>query len=66
VTEDEIVGWHHGLNGCEFEQSQGYSEGQRSPVCCNSCCHKESHVTEQLNNKGSGQLLEENQSSLEF
>ena len=33
MTEDEIVGWHHGLNGHEFEQAPGDGEGQRSLVC---------------------------------
>ena len=36
MTEDEMVGWHHRLNGHEFEQTQGDSEGQGSLVCCNS------------------------------
>jgi len=34
VTEDEMVGWHHQLNGCEFEQTLGDSEGQGSVECC--------------------------------
>ena len=34
VTEDEMVGWHHQLNGCEFEQTLGDSEGQGSLACC--------------------------------
>ena len=34
ATEDETVGWHHQLNGHEFEQTQGDSEGQGSLVCC--------------------------------
>ena len=34
VTKDEMVGWHHWLNGHEFEQTQGDSEGQESLVCC--------------------------------
>ena len=34
VTEDEMVGWHHRLNGHEFEQTLGDSEGQGSLVCC--------------------------------
>ena len=34
VTEDEMVGWHHQLNGHEFEQTLGDSEGQGSLVCC--------------------------------
>ena len=45
VTEDEMVGWHHWLNGHEFEQTQGESEGQGSLVCCNSWGHKESDTT---------------------
>ena len=32
-TEDEMVGWHHWLNWCEFKQTQGDSEGQGSLVC---------------------------------
>ena len=36
VTEDEMVGWHHWLNGLKFEQTHGDSEGQGSPVCCSS------------------------------
>ena len=34
ATEDEMVGWHHGLNGCEFEQTPGDSEGQGSLASC--------------------------------
>ena len=34
VTEDEMAGWHHWLNGHEFEQTPGDSEGQGSLVCC--------------------------------
>ena len=35
-TEDEVVGWHHQLNGHEFDQSLGDSEGQGSLACCDS------------------------------
>ena len=35
-TEDEMVVWHHGLNGHEFEQTLGDGEGQGSLVCCSS------------------------------
>ena len=35
TTEDEMVGWHHQLNGHEFEQALGDSEGQGSRACCN-------------------------------
>ena len=34
MTEDEIVGWHHWLNGCKFEQATGNGERQGSLVCC--------------------------------
>ena len=49
TTEDEIVGWYHWLNGCEFEQTLEDSEGQGSLTCCNSWCHQVEHdlVTEQ-------------------
>ena len=36
AAEDEMVGWHHQLNGYELKQTLGYSEGQGSLVCCNS------------------------------
>ena len=49
MTEDEMVGWHHRLNGCEFEQASGVGEGQGSLVCCSPWGCKESAVTEQLN-----------------
>ena len=34
MTEDEMVGWHHRLNGHEFEQILGDSEGQGNLMCC--------------------------------
>ena len=45
ATEDEMAGWHHWLNGHEFEQIQGDSEGQRSLACCSSWGRKESDMT---------------------
>ena len=45
-----MVGWHHRLNGHEFEQAPGDSEGQGSLVCCSPWGLKESDMTEQLNN----------------
>ena len=36
MTEDEMVGWHHQLNGCECEQTPGDDERQGSLVCCSS------------------------------
>ena len=49
ITEDEIVGWYHRLNGQEFEQALGDSEGQGSLVCYSPWGHKESDTTEPLN-----------------
>ena len=48
VTEDEMERQHHQVNGHEFEQTQGDSEGQGSLVCCSSWGHKESDTA--LNN----------------
>ena len=50
MTEDEMVGWHHQLNGHEFEQASGDGEGQGSLMGCNLWCCKKSDTTEQLNN----------------
>ena len=50
MTEDEMVGWHHRLNGHGFEQTLGDSEGQRSLVCCSPWGHKESDLTKGLKN----------------
>ena len=49
-TEDEMVGWHHQLNGHEFVQTLGDAEGQVSLACCSPCGHKESDTIERLNN----------------
>ena len=46
-----MVGWHHQLNGQEFEQIWGDAEGQGSLACCSPWGHKESDMTQQLNNK---------------
>ena len=50
LTEDEMVGWHHWLDGHEFEQAPGDSEGQRSLACCSPWGCEESDTTEWLNN----------------
>ena len=50
MTESDMVGWHHRLNGHEFEYAPGDDEGQGSLACCSPCGHKESDMTEQLNN----------------
>ena len=49
MTEDEMVGWHHRLNGHEFEQAPGGGNGQGSLVSCSPWGHKEADTTEQLN-----------------
>ena len=51
ATEDEMAGWHHQLNGLEFEWTLGDSEGQGGLWCFSSWVRKESDMTEQLNNK---------------
>ena len=50
MTEDEMVGWHHGLNGHEFQQALGDGEGQRSLVWCSPWGCRASTSTELLNN----------------
>ena len=49
TTEDEILGWHHQLNGHEFEQTPGVCVGQGSLLCCNPWGCKESDMTERRN-----------------
>ena len=49
MTEDEMVEWHHQLNGHEFEQALGIGNGQGSLACCSLWSHKESDTTEWLN-----------------
>ena len=56
MTEYEMIGWHHQLNGHESEQIPGDSEGQGSLACCSTRGHKESDMTEQLNKKASYQF----------
>ena len=51
MTEDEMVGWHHWLDGHEYEQAPGDGNGQGSlAVCCSPWGHKESDTTEWLKN----------------
>ena len=50
MTEDEMVEWHHRLNGHEFEQTPGDGERQGSLVCCSPWGCKELDTTERLNN----------------
>ena len=49
MTEDEMAGWHHQLNGHESEQTSRDGEGQGSLACCSPWCCKESDMTKQLN-----------------
>ena len=56
MTQDEMVGWHHWLNGHEFEQAPGDGEEQRSLVCCSPQGREESDMTEWLNNINSWEL----------
>ena len=49
TMEDGMVGWHHQLNGHEFEEALGVGDGQGSLVCCNPGSGKESDTTKQLN-----------------
>ena len=60
TKEDEMIGWHHWLNGCEFEQTQGDSEGQGSLACCSPWGCKELDMTEWLNSNN-GLLANEHQ-----
>ena len=49
MTEDEMVGWLHSLDGHEFEQAPGVGDGRESQACCSPWGHKESDMAEQLN-----------------
>ena len=51
MTEDKMVGWHHQLNGHEFEQAPGDGKGQGSLACCSPWGRRESDTTERLNNQ---------------
>ena len=46
MTEDEMVGWHHGLDGHQFEQAPGVGKGQGGLACCSPWDYKESDSTE--------------------
>ena len=49
MTEDEMDGWHHQLNGHEFEQTLGVGDGQGSLAHCSTWGHRELDTTERLN-----------------
>ena len=50
MTENEMVGWHHQLNGHEFEQALGVGEGQGCLPCCSPQGRKKLDMTKRLNN----------------
>ena len=50
MTEDEIAGWHHRLDGCEFEGILGAGNGQGGLMCCGSWGCSKSDMTERLSN----------------
>ena len=49
MTEDEMVGWHHRLDGHEFDQTPGVGDGQGDLVCCSPWGCNELDTTERLN-----------------
>ena len=49
MTEDKMAGWHHWLDGHEFEWTPGIGDGQGGLACCNSWDLKESDTTERVN-----------------
>ena len=49
MTEDQMTGWHHQLDGREFEWTPGIGDGQGGLACFSPWGHKESDVTERLN-----------------
>ena len=57
MTEDEMVGWHHGLNEYEFQEALGNGEGQGSLMCCSPWGRKESDTTERLNKIQTNELF---------
>ena len=57
-TEDEMVGWHHRLDGHEFEQALGVGDGQGSLVWCSPWSHKESYTTGWLNHNNNKTHME--------
>ena len=49
MTEEDMVGWHHELNGHEFEQTLGVGDGQGGLACCSPWGPKELDMTKRLN-----------------
>ena len=57
MTENEMVGWHHRLNGHEFEQALRDGKGQRNLVCCSPWGHKATSMTKRLSNNSNTSFL---------
>ena len=57
MTEDEMVGWHHRLNGHELEQTRGDGEGRRNLAPCSPWGFEELDTTQQLNNNSNIPLI---------
>ena len=60
-----MVGWHHRLNGPEFEQTLGDGEGQGSMACCSPRGHKELDMTQGLNNNSNTAIVQIKKEGLE-
>ena len=60
MSEDEMVGWHHWLNGHYFEQALDDGEGQGGLVCCSPWGHKELDIIERLNNNNEVKYIMQN------
>ena len=54
TTEDEMIGWHHQLNECEFEYTPGVGDGQGGLACCRPQGRKELDMTERIKKLGLG------------
>ena len=61
MTEDKMVGWHHRLNGHDFEQALEDGGGQGTLVSCSPCGHKKQDTTEQLNKNKMQECIKNNQ-----
>ena len=58
MTEDEMVGWHHRLDGHEFEQALGVGDGQGNLTCCSPLGHKLPETTQRLGNNSDNTYLD--------
>ena len=66
TIEDEVVEWHHWLNGYEFEHTLGVGEGQESLVCCSPWCRKELDMTERLNSNNKSVIWKKKKKELKM